>query len=61
MIEIRLFCFDSIDKQIVCFFSPKLGKSQTAFGEKGANLSLEFEVLIVGEIEQQIFCAMATF
>ncbi len=38
----------------------KLGKWQTVFGKKCANLSLKFWVLIIGEIEQ-IFCALATF
>jgi len=31
------------------------------FGKKSANLSLKFGVLIIGEIEQQIFYAPATF
>jgi hypothetical protein len=30
-------------------------------GKKSANLSLKFGVLIIGEIEQQIFYAPATF
>jgi len=34
---------------------------QTAFGKKCTNLSLKFEVLIVGEIEQQIFRSPETF
>jgi hypothetical protein len=34
-----------------------LGKRQTVFGKKSANLSLNFGVSIVGEIEQQIFYA----
>jgi len=38
----------------------KSGKQQTAFGKKCANLSLKL-VLIVGEIEQQIFCLPETF
>jgi len=39
----------------------KLGKLQTTFGKKCANLGLKFEVLIIVEIEQQFFCAPGTF
>jgi hypothetical protein len=39
----------------------KLGKRQTAFGKKCANLSLKFGVLIADEIEQQFFCEPVTF
>ncbi len=43
------------------FLALKLGRRQTAFGEKCANLSLKFEVSIVDEIEQQIFRPPANF
>jgi len=43
------------------FLAPKLGKRRTAFGEKCANLSLKFGVLIVGEIEEQNFVHQRLF
>ncbi len=43
------------------FLAPKLGKQQTAFAKKYHNLGLKFGVLIVGEIEQQIFLCTCNF
>jgi len=42
-------------------FSREQDENQTEFGKMFTNLSLKFVVLIVGEIEQRIFCAMVTF
>ncbi len=43
------------------FLLLKLGKWQAAFGKKCTNLSFKFENIIIGQIEQQIFCALSTF
>ncbi len=43
------------------FLVLKLGKLQTLFGKKCANLSLKFRVLIIGEIEQQLFLSTGNF
>jgi len=39
----------------------KLGKLQTAFGEKCTNLGYKFGVIIDGQIEQQLFRGMTKF
>jgi len=43
------------------FLTHILGKFRTVFGKKCTNLSFKFGVLIIGEIEQFIFCAPPTF
>jgi len=43
------------------FLANILGDWQTVFGKNFTNLSLKFGVLIVGEMEQQMFHTPATF